>query len=146
MIDLRKLDAFRHAAWETSIAGGGRFPAADCGAFVIPSPDDGAPLRCMAAAGRATPPGLPPWDHVSVSRADRAPSWAEMDAVFALFFRPDEVAMQLHVSDADHVNYHPHCLHIWRPAGLKQIPRPPSWMVGPDSAKGRGKAARARPS
>lgn len=144
MIDLRKLNAFRDPAWEASIARGEIFPQADCGAFIIPSPEDGEPLRCMAVAGRDPPPGFPPWDHVSISRADRAPSWPEMDAAFKLFFRPGEVAMQLHVPDTDHVNYHPHCLHIWRPAGLKQIPLPPSWMVGPDSAKGRAKTRAAR--
>ena len=81
--------------------------------------------------------GGPPWDHVSVSRAERCPWWEEMDVVARMFFRPAETAMQLHVPDADHVNHHPYCLHLWRPAGLKRIPMPPSIMVGPDSAKGR---------
>jgi hypothetical protein len=81
--------------------------------------------------------GFPPWDHVSVSRSDRCPWWEEMDFIARTFFRPNETAMQLHVPVSDHVNHHPHCLHLWRPTGLKKIPMPPSIMVGPDSAKGR---------
>lgn len=140
MIDLRQLDAFRHTEWETDIAGGRDYPRADAGAFLIPSCEDGEPLRCMVSAGRmGASIGLPPWDHVSVSRADRVPSWPEMDQLYKLFFRPGEVAMQLHVPDDEHVNHHPNCLHIWRPTGLKKIPQPPHWMVGP-AATGRKRA------
>jgi hypothetical protein len=47
-----------------------------------------------------------------------------------LFFREDETAMQLHVPATDHINCHPHCLHLWRPTEV-EIPRPPAIMVGP---------------
>ena len=60
-----------------------------------------------------------------------------MDYLARLLFRPNEVAMQLHVPAKDHVNCHPNCLHLWRPAGLKRIPLPPSILVGPDTAKGK---------
>lgn len=37
------------------------------------------------------------------------------------------------VPKRDHINCHPHCLHLWRP--LKgRIPLPPSEMVGPTAA------------
>lgn len=68
------------------------------------------------------------WDHVSVSRPDRCPTWEEMERVKRAFFLPDETAFQLHVPVSDHISIHPHCLHLWRPHEL-EIPRPPNWMV-----------------
>jgi len=61
------------------------------------------------------------WDHVSVSRKDRPPTWAEMDQVKRLCFRDDEIVMQLHVTDGRKVNVHPNCLHLWRPQTLEEI-------------------------
>ena len=68
------------------------------------------------------------WDHVSVSRRDRCPTWDEMEMVKRAFFRDDETAMQLHVPPSDHVNIHPYCLHMWRPHFLP-IPTPPRMFV-----------------
>lgn len=135
MIDLRTLDKYRNAEWETRISGGhaNRWPR-DAGGFHIPSTVDGQALRCMVSAGRLD--AAYPWDHVSVSRIDRCPTWEEMDFIARTFFRPDETAMQLHVPPSEHINHFPYCLHLWRPTGLKKIPMPPSIMVGPDSAKG----------
>lgn len=94
-----------------------------CGVFVIASPIDGQPLRIIASSGEG-------WDHVSVSRRNRCPNWPEMEHVKRLFFRDEETAMQLHVPPAEHVNYHPYCLHLWRPTN-REIPRPPAIFVGP---------------
>lgn len=69
------------------------------------------------------------WDHVSVSLVKRCPSWEEMCFVKDLFFKPHEVAMQLHPAKADYVNHHPFCLHLWRPQN-RNIPLPPSIFVG----------------
>lgn len=76
--------------------------------------------------------GLPgaPWEHVSVSTATRTPTWEEMEFVRKLFFRADETVMQLHVPEAEHINCHPHTLHLWRPTEAV-IPRPPAEAVGP---------------
>ena len=93
-----------------------------CGAFMVPSSVDGQSLRIIAAEGMG-------WDHVSISRVDRVPDWYEMEQVKRLFFRDDETAMQLHVPPEDHINNHPHCLHLWRPLDA-EIPRPPSILVG----------------
>lgn len=71
------------------------------------------------------------WDHVSVSRPDRCPTWDEMCAIKELFFDDDECVMQLHVPKADHVNFHPYCLHLWKPRRGQRIPRPPAAYVGP---------------
>jgi len=92
-----------------------------CGVFAMPSPIDGGELRVVASSGDC-------WDHVSVSRKNRPPNWAEMEFVKRQFFKDDEVAMQLHVPTADHISVHPNCLHIWRPQD-RDIPRPPPWMV-----------------
>lgn len=50
-----------------------------------------------------------------------------------LFFLDGETAMQLHPPEADYVNNHPYCLHLWRPHS-ETIPRPPSILVGIKSA------------
>jgi hypothetical protein len=96
------------------------------GVFVVPSPIDRGALTIVASAGEG-------WDHVSVSRATRCPNWPEMSHVAALFFEPNETAMQLHVPASDHVNNHPYCLHWWRPHD-QEIPRPPAIFVGDASA------------
>ena len=69
------------------------------------------------------------WDHVSVSRKNRVPNWAEMEHVKRLFFEDDETAVQFHVPPSDHVNMHPYVLHLWRPQDV-EIPRPPAVLVG----------------
>jgi hypothetical protein len=81
------------------------------------------PLKVIASSGEG-------WDNVSVSCNGRYPTWAEMEHVKHLFFEDDETAMQLYVPAKDHINCHPHCLHLWR-SHDKEIARPPSIMVGP---------------
>ncbi len=70
------------------------------------------------------------WEHVSVSRKSRTPSYEDMCWVKANFWGDEDAVMQLHVPKLDHVNCHEHCLHLWRPTD-KEIPRPPSIFVGP---------------
>jgi len=92
------------------------------GCFYLKSEADRRQLRIIASSDGG-------WDHVSVSRADRCPTWAEMEQVKRLFFADGETAMQLHVPASDHVNNHPYCLHLWRPHEA-EIPRPPALLVG----------------
>jgi len=89
--------------------------------FLIEIPNRG--LRIIGSDGEG-------WDHVSVSRADRTPTWEEMEWVKREVFEPDDCVMQLHVPVTEHKNLHPHCLHLWRPQGA-EIPRPPVFMVAP---------------
>ena len=94
--------------------------------YGMPTPEDGGCFRLgkltiIASWGMG-------WDHVSVSLPDRCPTWDEMERVKRAFFQPWEVAMQLHVASADHINCHPYCLHLWRPHGA-EIPLPPKAMV-----------------
>lgn len=61
------------------------------------------------------------WDHVSVSNPLECPSWEVMSAVKKLWFGPDEVVMQLHVAESDHINIHPNTLHLWMPQTDEEI-------------------------
>lgn len=71
------------------------------------------------------------WEHVSVSRRSKMPSWQDMDWIRRQFWSEDCTAMQLHVPPADHIDLHKYCLHLWRPTD-GQIPRPPHYMVSKD--------------
>lgn len=93
------------------------------GVFLIPNPHNPYYLRVIADVKLG-------WEHVSVSLPHRCPTWDEMETIKRLFFRDNETVMQLHVPEKDHVNYHPFCLHLWRPLN-KTIPRPPQVLVGP---------------
>ena len=117
MKNLRFLDYYRVNSEDTHGWNGDD----TCGAFLVQSPIDRATLRIVASAGGG-------WDHVSVSRKNRCPNWLEMEHVKRLFFKDDETAMQLHVPPSDHINNHPHCLHLWRPAD-GNIPRPPKEFI-----------------
>ena len=97
-----------------------------CGVFQVPLPRpkgkrDHPLATVIASAGDG-------WEHVSVSLRARCPTWDELEYVKRLFFRPDEVAMQLHLPPSEHTSAHPFCLHLWRPTD-RDIPRPPAEMV-----------------
>lgn len=105
------------------------------GAFLIPSGPDR--LFCIATDGEC--PGLTStkWEHVSITvrnrrlqQVQRCPTWEQMCQVKALFWHEDEPVMQLHPARVDYINFHPHCLHLWRPVDAT-IPLPPSCLVGP---------------
>lgn len=70
------------------------------------------------------------WDHVSVSRRNRCPDWEEMCRVKRTFFEPEECVIQYHPPKSHYKNYHPYCLHLWKPQGV-ELPMPPSYMVAP---------------
>lgn len=69
------------------------------------------------------------WEHVSVSRRDRCPTWDEMCLVKALFWDDDDCVIQHHPPCSEYVNNHPYCLHLWRPIDVS-LPMPPSILVG----------------
>ena len=125
MRNLRLLDQYRDVSPQV-IGHFGWTGDETCGAFQVPSTIDGATMRVIASAGEG-------WDHVSISRQNRCPNWPEMQQVYRLFFVNSETVMQLHVPLTDHINYHPNCLHLWRPHDI-EIPRPPPEMVGPSKA------------
>jgi hypothetical protein len=69
------------------------------------------------------------WEHVSVSRKDRCPTWDEMSQVKALFWGDEDCVVQYHPPRSEYVNNHPYCLHLWRPIGA-DLPMPDSILVG----------------
>ena len=79
-------------------------------------------LRIIASNGAG-------WEHVSVSRNDRTPTWDEMCHVKALFWEPEDCVIQYHPPASEYVNNHPHCLHLWRPVE-GNVPMPPALLVG----------------
>lgn len=69
------------------------------------------------------------WEHLSVSTPVKTPTWEQMCKMKEIFWRDDEVCMELHPKKEEYVNNHPYCLHIWRSTGV-EIPTPPSILVG----------------
>ena len=69
------------------------------------------------------------WEHASVSRKSRMPTYDDMNWVARTFWPEEDCLMQLRVPLKDHVNVSNYCLHWWRPLD-DEIPRPPAWMVG----------------
>jgi hypothetical protein len=92
------------------------------GAFKILGPN-GVVLRIISADHDGSG-----WEHVSVSMKNRAPNWREMCFVKDLFFEEHECVVQYHPAKADHINIHPHCLHLWRMTE-GEFPMPPAIMV-----------------
>lgn len=69
------------------------------------------------------------WEHVSVSRRDRCPTWDEMCQIKGLFWGEDDCVVQFHPARSDYVNNHPNCLHLWRKPSAG-FPIPDSILVG----------------
>ena len=114
MRDLRELDQYR-------VDGDTENDRQYYGVFCVISKSSRRTLRVIASSDMG-------WDHVSISLQNRCPNWHEMEQIKHMFFKDDEIAMQLHVPSYDHINIHPHCLHMWRPIdGV--IPLPPKEMV-----------------
>lgn len=76
------------------------------------------PLRIMSSglAGGDNPFSMG-WEHVSVSCANRCPTWDEMQFVKELFWEDSELVLQFHVPRKSHINIMKYCLHLWRRVG-----------------------------
>jgi hypothetical protein len=70
------------------------------------------------------------WEHVSVSFSNRTPTWKEMAQVKSIFWDAEDCVVQYHPPKSRYVNFHPHCLHLWRPTAI-EMPQPPMEFVGP---------------
>ena len=100
-------------------------PGVNWGYFEIPKPS--GLLRIISSG---TPdPDQPQWEHVSVSLANRCPTWEEMCAVKDIFWKEDETVIQFHPRRLNYVNRMPYCLHLWRKVGLEEHELPPSGCV-----------------
>lgn len=91
------------------------------GAFEIRLKDFGMEFHIIASNGLG-------WDHVSISTETRCPKWNEMQQFKEMFFKDDEVVMQLHPAKENYINHYEFCLHLWRPQEV-EIPLPPTIMV-----------------
>ncbi len=98
------------------------YPPGDetCGAFIV-SLKHSQMVRVIASAAMG-------WEHVSVSRKDRCPTWDEMCQIKDLFWDDSDCVVQFHPPKAEYVNNHPFCLHLWRPIGW-EIRTPQRVMV-----------------
>ena len=63
------------------------------------------------------------WLHVSLSRRNRLPNYGDLCAVKREFIGPDKLALQLFVPEAEHVNLHPNCLHLWHCVDGDPVPK-----------------------
>lgn len=79
-------------------------------AFLIPY--QSFHLQVLASYDTA-PNGI--WEHVSVALPNRNPNWDEMCFVKDLFWDESDECIQFHPRKSDYVNFHKHCLHIWKP-------------------------------
>lgn len=95
---------------------------ANNGCFMVKSPKDRESMMVIISDGMG-------WEHVSVSRRDRTPTWEEMCFIKDMVFNDDEIVVQYHPAKTEYVNNHPHCLHMWKPTNAK-LPAPPSILVG----------------
>lgn len=104
--------------------------------FVMHRPVPDVPavvLRCMSSPGSSEIP----WEHVSISVQVsllpkpilRTPTWDEMNHVKSLFWDPEELVVQFHPPQSEYIDYHPHCLHLWKPWD-GHIKLPPSIAIG----------------
>jgi hypothetical protein len=108
MIDLHQLDHYRVTDPDALMPHAmGWSGDGEHGSFVIPSCVDRGRMVVIASNDEG-------WDHCSVSRRNRVPNWAEMSQIHRLFFKADEVCIQLHLPEDLHINVHPFVLHIWR--------------------------------
>lgn len=71
-----------------------------------------------------------PWDHVSVSTERRCPKWEEMEWIRDQFFKPSDLVLQFSVPrNAEKIDQHPYCLHMWRHHD-QVVLTPPTILVG----------------
>lgn len=118
MRNLNELQQYRAIDWELRL---GRLGDATGGCFLLEY--CGVELRIVASNGGG-------WDHLSVSTADRCPTWMEMEHVRKIFGKSYEIWVQFGVPSTEHINFHPYCLHWWR-HHHREIRLPPSNMIGP---------------
>lgn len=74
-------------------------------------PGIGGNLRVIASVNKQL--DNKDWLHVSFSRPDRLPSWDDLKEVKELFIGKDKTALQVLPPEANFVNIHPYCLHLW---------------------------------
>jgi len=90
-------------------------------------PTSGGGINVIASFGEG-------WEHVSASLVYRCPTWDEMCMVKDFFWGEEDTVIQYHPAKSEYINFHPYCLHLWRPMNAEII-CPPKLMVGHDTGK-----------
>ncbi len=67
-------------------------------------------------------PGVGWWVHVSMSRASKLPSWADVREVKDLFIGRDRCAVHLLPPEAFYINLHPFTFHLWSRLDAPTVP------------------------
>ena len=98
-------------------------PGANYGVFFIPRVSKAGPFRLTVIASTDGE-----WEHVSVSLPRRCPTWEEMCFVKSLFWDAEDCVVQFHPPASSYVNFHSHCLHLWRNCST-HFPQPPAEFV-----------------
>ena len=93
------------------------------GVFIVRSIKFKRPFSVIASDGAG-------WEHVSVSLSGRDPTWNEMCFIKGLFWGEGDVVFQLHPAKDQYVNFHKHCLHLWRNPN-QNPPLPHTALIGP---------------
>jgi hypothetical protein len=68
------------------------------------------------------------WEHVSVSRKDRLPTWDELRQVKNIFWDDEDCVVLYFPKLSEYANDHPFCMHLWRPTDV-ELPRPNMLLV-----------------
>ena len=92
--------------------------ATDGGDYIFKSPVDGRPIEVTAETKNG-------WDHVSVRRKDRPPTWHEMQFIAFKFFADNEYAVQYHIPHSKEVPgiVDTYTLHWWHNRdGMMPVP------------------------
>jgi hypothetical protein len=113
----------REAPWKSDDTDGNN------GVFIIPNRMPPSLIFIIASDGMG-------WEHVSVSlkpkdNSTEIPPWIIMNVVKDIFWGEEDAVFQFHPPKSIYRNFHPGCLHLWRPVG-KEIPLPLPEMVGPE--------------
>ena len=65
------------------------------------------------------------WQHVSVARPDRYPTWEEIKFVKDVFIGTDKAAVMILPEQKFFVNYHPNCFHLFHRLDGDTVPGNP---------------------
>ena len=87
------------------------------------------PLRILSSGTCENNPESKGWEHVSVSCAERCPTWEEMSKVKEMFWSDTETVIQFHPRKEADVNFHPYCLHLWKMANTEFLLPPKELLV-----------------
>jgi ribosomal protein L37E len=71
------------------------------------------------------------WRHLSISHRSRIPNYEEVKAARYCFFPAEAEVVQVFPPEAEFVNCHPFCLHLWWSKDRRLVPPQTQSAVGP---------------